>query len=213
MSEEQNKLDQVPQIIDVEFLPTLDDEDYQREKAKQSSTAKEEPSIHFEEAREEEVEIEEPKTNTYEKVNEESSFKEKRDTSYTSFDTAQKQAFRQKKRKFSASLASGIGLALAILIGLPFAAFVGFFVVLGVGMAVFFFGLAFGMGVLGLGVAGFTAVAGMGQIGMLCLFGSLLAIGGGGLGLCLVALIFIGIKRLWVYVYRWLTHKRERGVA
>lgn len=213
MSEEQNKLDQVPQIIDVEFLPTLDDEDYQREKAEQSSTAKEEPSIHFEEAREEEVKIEEPKTNTYEKVNEESSSKEKRDTSYASFDTAQKQAFRQKKRKFSASLASGIGLALAILIGLPFAAFVGFFVVLGIGMAVFFCGLAFGMGVLGLGVAGFTAVAGMGQIGMLCLFGSLLAIGGGGLGFCLVALIFIWIKRLWVYVYRRLTHKRERGVA
>ena len=136
-----------------------------------------------------------------------------RDTSYASFDTAQKQAFRKKKKKISASIANGILLALAILIGIPIAAFVGFFAVMGIGMAVFFCGMAVGMGVLGLGLAGFTVVAGMGQIGMLCFFGSLLAIGGGGVGLCLILMIFIWIKRLCVGGYRRLKERKERGVA
>ena len=84
---------------------------------------------------------------------------------------------------------------------------------MGIGMAVFFCGMAVGMGVLGLGLAGFTVVAGMGQIGMLCFFGSLLAIGGGGVGLCLILMIFIWIKRLCVGGYRRLKERKERGVA
>lgn len=213
MNEEENKLSQVPGIIDVEFLPALDDEDFQREKVNQNQETKEEPPIEFEEVKKEEAKVEEPQRSKYEKTTEESTTKEPRDTSYTSFDTAQKQAFRQKKKRFGRSVATGIGLTLAILIGFPAVASVGFFILLGLGMAALFFGLAFGMGILGLGMAGFTAVAGMGQIGVLCLFGSLLAIGGGGLGFCLLILIFIGIKRLCVGIYRSMAHKREREVA
>lgn len=217
MSEEKNNLSQLPEIIDVEFLPTLDDEDFQREKNGDANSARQEAYKTYEktiieeqkvESRSEEEKVEEPKANPYEKAHEQT-----RDTSYASFNTAQKQAFRQKKKKFGVSVASGIGLTLAILAGLPVAAFLGFFVVLGLGIAVLYCGMAFGMGVLGLGMAGFTAVAGMGPIAMLCFFGSLLAIGSGGLGFCLLALIFIWIKRLWLYVYRSIRRKPEREVA
>lgn len=242
------------EIVDVEFLPVLDDEDFQREKSMPHSvtetkayheTIKEEApqEVHEqpieglkdkgvkeevkEEVTEEQVEEirENPREKAYEKAEEEAKAyktythsEEKkragsRDTSYASFDTAQKQAFKKKKKKIGASIANGILLACAILIGIPLAAFVGFFVVMGVGMAVFFCGMAVGMGVLGLGLAGFTAVAGMGQMGMLCLFGSLLAIGGGGLGLCLLGAIFVWIKRLCVGGYRRIKNRREREVA
>lgn len=233
------------EIVDVEFLPVLDDEDFQREKNMSSAIA-ETKAYHEtikegtqEEVYEEPIEVlkeevkEEPmgepkedsRERVYEKAQEEakayrtytasqeSKSAGSRDTSYASFDTAQKQAFKKKKKKIGASIASGILLAIAILIGIPLAAFVGFFVVMGVGMAVFFCGMAVGMGVLGLGLAGFTAVAGMGQMGMLCLFGSLLAIGGGGFGLCLLSMIFVWIKRLCVGGYRCLKHRREREVA
>ena len=232
------------EIVDVDFLPVLDDDDFQREKNSTHSVTEEkvynevikENEI-YEYSTEETVENmqeekkEEPEKAAYEKTYEQTyeqsnAYKSydmgdkqkktetgERDTSYASFDTAQKQAFRKKKKKISASIANGIRLALAILIGIPIAAFVGFFAVMGIGMAVFFCGMAVGMGVLGLGLAGFTVVAGMGQIGMLCFFGSLLAIGGGGVGLCLILMIFIWIKRLCVGGYRRLKERKERGVA
>ena len=228
------------EIVDVDFLPVLDDEDFQREKNSTHSLTEEKvynevikENETYEYSSEETVEnIQEEKKEdpvkvayeqTYEQSNTYKSYdmgdKQKktetgeRDTSYASFDTAQKQAFKKKKKKISASIANGILLALAILIGIPIAAFVGFFAVMGIGMAVFFCGMAVGMGVLGLGLAGFTVVAGMGQIGMLCFFGSLLAIGGGGAGLCLILMIFIWIKRLCVGGYRRLKERKERGVA
>lgn len=232
------------EIVDVDFLPVLDDEDFQREKNSTHSVTEEkaynevikENEIYEysteetveniqEEKKEEPVKVAYEKTyeQTYEQSNTYKSYdmrdKQKktetgeRDTSYASFDTAQKQAFKKKKKKISASIANGILLALAILIGIPIAAFVGFFAVMGIGMGVFFCGMAVGMGVLGLGLAGFTVVAGMGQIGMLCFFGSLLAIGGGGVGLILLLMIFVWIKRLCVGGYRRLKERKERGVA
>ena len=232
------------EIVDVDFLPVLDDEDFQREKNSTHSVTEEKAynevikeNETYEYSTEETVENiqeekeEEPEKATYEKTYEQTyeqsngyksydrGDKQKktetgeRDTSYASFDTAQKQAFKKKKKKIGASIANGILLAHAILIGIPIAAFVGFFAVMGIGMAVFFCGMAVGMGVLGLGLAGFTVVAGMGQIGMLCFFGSLLAIGGGGVGLCLLLMIFVWIKRLCVGGYRRLKERKERGVA
>ncbi|MEG1928150.1 MAG: hypothetical protein RR090_05925, partial [Niameybacter sp.] len=135
----------------------------------------------------------------------------KQDTSYASYNSTKKEEFRKKKKKFGASLAGGIGLALAILLGLPFAVLLGGASLFVIGVGVFFSVFAVGMGILGLGVAGFSTAAGIAPLGMLFFFGSLIAIGGGGLGCCIISLIFIGIKNLFVGGKRKLKREREEA--
>ena len=218
------------EIVDVDFLPVLDDEDFQQEK-NQTYTLTEEKAYNeiikeYEENTQDEEQAQ-GKTyqGEYERIYEEDTISQDedmrsqekttqtRDTSYASFNTAQKQALKRKKKKISVYIVNGILLALALLIGTPILSFGGFFVVMGIGMAIFLCGMAIGMGILGLGLASFTVVAGMGQIAMLCFFGSLLMIGGGGVGLCLILMLFIWVKRLVVQGYKHLKGRNEKGEA
>ena len=218
------------EIIDVDFLPSLDDEDFKKEK-NQEQTLIEDKAYNeiikeYEENTQDNESFQETKAqDEYEKIHEQNTSSwnesiegqqknaESRDTSYASFNTAQKQAFKRKKKKISGYIINGILLALVLLMGAPIVSFGGFFVVMGIGMALFACGMAVGMGVLGLGLASFTAVAGMGQVAMLSFFGSLLMLGGGGIGLCLMLMLFIWVKRLVVRGYKYLKNRDEKGVA
>ena len=261
MSDNQERSNELPEIIDVDFLPILDDEDYKREKTDKSQeldqTLTNTDRVNYrEEKTTNETENQADKmadtkesikennetreyikedayTNAYTKDTEYSQNNEytktqqtsgytnykqteqtynqnmKQDTSYASYDLARRQEFRKKKKKFGASILSGIGIVLAIFIGFPILLTVGGTAVFVIGMGIFFSILAIGMGILGLGMAGFTATAGMGAIGMLFLFGSLIALGGGGLGVCIICLMFIGIKNLVVSGIRHRKLKKE----
>ncbi|MDA3730525.1 hypothetical protein PBV87_03260 [Niameybacter massiliensis] len=271
MSDERDKLNQLSDIIDVEFLPVLEDEDFKREKTggmEQGETAAvavqkisrnvqeiEMPQVEEKPKQQEEVKMHnesayntytedkvhtEPKANTYSepKVNvnhnnqgedqaayqkytntNEQSYKQqdtagpRQDTSYASYNSAKKEEFKKKKKKVGSSLLNGILLACAILFGLPIAVTFGGAAIFVLGMGIFFSVLALGVGVLGLGMAGFTATAGMASMGMLCLFGSLVAIGVGGLGCCIIALIFIGIKNIIVGSKQRRQLRKEREEA
>ena len=218
------------EIVDVDFLPVLDDEDFQQEKNQTYTLTEEKVYNEIIKDYEENTQDEEQaqgKTyqGEYERIYEEDTISQDedmrsqekttqtRDTSYASFNTAQKQALKRKKKKISVYIVNGILLALALLIGTPILSFGGFFLVMGIGMAIFLCGMAIGMGILGLGLASFTVVAGMGQIAMLCFFGSLLMIGGGGVGLCLILMLFIWVKRLVVQGYKHLKGRNEKGEA
>ena len=260
MSDNQERSNELPEIIDVDFLPILDDEDYKREKASQAqgldqtlvdtnklidsqaqitdrTLSHTDKLLDTEEATKENFNVREyikedgykkgtgynqSNTNTqqtsgytnykqteqnynqqYTQNNNQSNNQNMRqDTSYASYDQARRQEFRKKKKKFGASILSGIGIIMVIFIGLPIALGLGGTAVFAIGMGVFLSIMALGVGVLGLGMAGFTAAAGMGPMGVLFLFGSLVALGVGGLGLCIICLMFIGVKNLIVGMNR-----------
>lgn len=218
------------EIIDVDFLPSLDDEDFQKEKnqvqtliedkayneiiKEYEENTKTDESFQEAKAQDEHEKIHEQNTSSWdESIEGKQKNVESRDTSYASFNTAKKQAFKKKKKKIGGYIINGILLALVLLMGAPIVSFAGFFGVIGIGMAFFVCGMAVGMGVLGLGLASFTAVVGMGQVAMLSFFGSLLMIGGGGIGLCLMLILFIWVKRLVVRSYKYLKNRDEKGVA
>lgn len=281
MSDERDKLNQLSEIIDVEFLPVLDDEDFKKERAnggEQSEAAAvavpsvprkveeiQTPQTQAEEqSKQETVKMyNEPEYDTYTdskvysksktyteskthaeanaygdpKINNHSSYQNedhtayqkyahtkeqaykdtttdtKQDTSYASYNSAKKEEFKKKKKKIGSSLLNGIALACAILFGLPIAVTLGGTAVFVLGMGIFFSVVALGMGVIGLGMAGFTMTAGMASMGILCLFGSLIAIGVGGLGCCIIAFIFIGIKSLFVGSKQRRQLRKEREEA
>lgn len=266
MSDNQERSNELPEIIDVDFLPILDDEDYKREKTgkaqeldqtlvdtnmftdSQAQTVDKELNQTDKTTDTQETIKEDFKENFKENVNPKEYIKQegykkgteysqantytntqqtggytnyrqseknyshnytgsnnqnmRQDTSYASYDLARRQEFRKKKKKFGASILSGIGIVLAIFIGLPIALGLGGTAVFIIGMGIFLSIMALGVGVLGLGMAGFTAAAGMGPMGVLFLFGSLVALGVGGLGSCIICLIFIGIKNLIIGISR-----------
>lgn len=266
MSDNQERSNELPEIIDVDFLPILDDEDFKREKTGKvqdldqtlvdtnkfidlqsqtvdqtlnqtdkitdtQETNKENFKENFKENVNQKEYIKEDgykkgteynQANTYtntqqtagytnykqteqnrnQNYNQSNNQNMRQDTSYASYDLARRQEFRKKKKKFGASILSGIGIVLAIFIGLPIALGLGGTAVFVIGMGIFLSIMAVGMGVLGLGMAGFTAAAGMGPMGVLFLFGSLVALGVGGLGFCIICLMFIGIKNLIVGMNR-----------
>lgn len=220
MSDNQDKSNELPEIIDVDFLPVLDDEDYKREKESQASDVAHEPN-----KTKETVKEKEPLYTNYEETEKEGyqnytthkeSNKEqevKQDTSYASYDEARRQAFTKKKRKFDSLIFSGIAILGALFIGLPIAFALG-----GIAAGVIATGtllsiVALGVGVIGLGTAGFTVAAGMGTMALLFLFGSLVALGVGGLGLCIIIALFIGAKNFIVRMNRRRKIKKESEEA
>lgn len=239
MRDDQERVNQLPEIVDVEFLPVLDDEDYKKEKTaeaiqplqpgksinlnkdveeqfkdKSEETAKDKAKDEYKDkfkdnAKDKPENMESWQEKTKEQTQSIHTESVKQDTSYASYDSARKEAFKKKKKKLGNSLLSGIGIAIAILVGFPFVLGIGGTAIFVLGMGIFLSVFAIGMGILGIGMAGFTAAAGMGPMGILFLFGSLVALGIGGLGICIICLIFIGIKNLIVGMNRRRKIRRE----